>query len=200
MPTSIWTDDQVSQFLVVLLFIIFHKIRSFISVLRPKQRVITKAYGVQATTIEGQNALAPVLCFMYTCKFHVKDRQNMLNQITSDRRSKRAWSKCILCIPYILSESPNECWLYTCDACVITTWRLRLQAPLVTRNYFAKFLPAYFRLIWEIYNLSLTSVICSTVPFKSKLTLDSQSSGVENWVESIVASQFLIPARLINRL
>ena len=33
------------------------------------------------------------------------------------------WSNCVLCIPYILSGSPNECWLHTCDACVITTWR-----------------------------------------------------------------------------
>ena len=192
----------MTKFLSFLLFycLLFStKIRIFISVLCPKQRVITKAYGVQATTIEGQNAFAPVLCFMYTCKFHMTDGQNILNQITSGRRSKHAWSKCILCIPYIPSGSPNKCWLHTCDARVITTWRLRLRAPLVTRNYFAKFLSAYF-LIWEIYNLSLTSVICSTVPFKSKLTLDSQSSGVENRVESIVASRFLILARLINRL
>ena len=34
-------------------------------------------------------------------------------------------------IPFILSESPNECWVHTCDACVITTWRLGLPAPLV---------------------------------------------------------------------
>ena len=30
--------------------------------------------------------------------------------------------------------SPNEFWLHTCDACVITTWRLALRAPLVARN------------------------------------------------------------------
>ena len=192
----------MTKFLSFLLFycLLFStKIRIFISVLCPKQRVITKAYGVQATTIEGQNAFAPVLCFMYTCKFHMTDGQNILNQITSGRRSKCAWSKCILCIPYILSGSPNECWLHTCDARVITTWRLQLRVTRGARNYFAKFLSAYF-LIWDIYNLSLTSVICSTVPFKSKLTLDSQSSGVENRVESIVASRFSIPARLINRL
>ena len=40
-------------------------------------------------------------------KFHVTDGQNTRDQITSDRRSKRAWSKCVLCIPYILSGSPN---------------------------------------------------------------------------------------------
>ena len=39
--------------------------------------VITKGYGVRATTIEGQNAFAP-------------DGQNTGDQITSDKRSKRA--------------------------------------------------------------------------------------------------------------
>ena len=41
------------------------------------------------------------------------------------------WSNCVPCIPYILSGSPNECWLHTCDGCVITTWRLGWRAPLV---------------------------------------------------------------------
>ena len=41
-----------------------------------------------------------------------------------------------MCIPFILSGSPNQCWLHTCDACVITTWRLVLQAPLVALNYY----------------------------------------------------------------
>ena len=49
---------------------------------------------------------------------------------------QNVWSKCFLCIPFILSGSPNECWLYTWNACVITTWRLGLRAPLVTRNYY----------------------------------------------------------------
>ena len=42
-----------------------------------------------------------------------------------------------MCILFILSGSPNECWLHTCDACVITTWRLGLWAPLVARNNFS---------------------------------------------------------------
>ena len=54
--------------------------------------------------------------------------------ITSDIRSKRMCSKCILCIPYIFCGSPNE-WLHTYNACVITTWRLELQAPLVACDY-----------------------------------------------------------------
>ena len=66
--------------------------------------------------------------------FHVTDSQSTRDQITSDRRFKCAWSNCVLCIPSILSGSPNECWLHTRDACVITTWRLGLRAPLVARN------------------------------------------------------------------
>ena len=72
-------------------------------------------------------------------KFHVRDSQNTRDQIASDRRSKRAWSKCVLCIPFILNGSPNGCWLHKCDACVITTWRLGLRAPLVALNYIHKF-------------------------------------------------------------
>ena len=54
--------------------------------------------------------------------------------ITSDIRSKHTCSKCILCIPYILCGTPNE-WLHTCNACIITTWRLELQAPLDACDY-----------------------------------------------------------------
>ena len=76
-------------------------------------------------------ALAPLLCFR---KFHVTDIQNTRDQITRVKRSKGAWSNCVLFISFIFSGSPNECWLHTCDACVIATWRLGLQAPLVARN------------------------------------------------------------------
>ena len=49
------------------------------------QLVITKGYGVQATTIKRQNAFAPTLHTLL--KFHVTDGQNMRDQIVSDRRS-----------------------------------------------------------------------------------------------------------------
>ena len=62
--------------------------------------------------------------------------QNTRHQITRGRRAKRALSNCVVYIKFILSGSPNECWLYTCDACVITTWRLGLRPPLVARNNF----------------------------------------------------------------
>ena len=51
----------------------------------------------------------------------------------SDRRSKLTWSKCVLCIPYIHSGSPNKCWLHTCDTCIITTYKIH--------NVFQKLLP-----------------------------------------------------------
>ena len=70
-----------------------------------------------------------VLCPSFTWQ-----SQNMRDQITSDKGSQRAWSNCVLCIPFILSGSPNECWLHTCDACVIKTSILGLHSPLVARN------------------------------------------------------------------
>ena len=94
---------------------------------------------MQATTIEGQSTFAPALCFAQVSRDGwSKDARSEM----SDRKSKRVWLTCVLCIPYILSGNPNECWLHTCDTCVITTWRLGLWAPLVVCNYFAKFLSA----------------------------------------------------------
>ena len=85
---------------------------------------------------QSQFAFAPMLCVFR--KFHLMDSQNTHDQITSDRRSKCVWSNCILCIPLILSGSPNESCLHTCDACVITTWRLGLRSSLAARNYIVR--------------------------------------------------------------
>ena len=68
-----------------------------------------------ATTIKGRCAL---------WKFHVTDSQNKCDQTTSDRRSKCIWSNWAQCIQLILSGSPHECWLHSCNACIITTWWL----------------------------------------------------------------------------
>ena len=70
-------------------------------------------------------------------KFHVKDSQSMPDQIMSDRRSKHAWSNCVLCIPFIVSGSPNEYWLHKCDACVIKTWRtpFKHRWPKLTNDW-----------------------------------------------------------------
>ena len=97
--------------------------------------VITEGYGGWVTTSEGPNA---VKCFcsntVLLYKFHLTDCWNMRDQIMQGRSSKRPWSNCVLCIPFILSRSPNECWLHTCSACIITTLRLGLRAPLVARK------------------------------------------------------------------
>ena len=45
------------------------------------------------------------------------------------RKQAQCSSKSVL--NFILSGSPNECWLDTCDACVMKTWRLGLRAPIV---------------------------------------------------------------------
>ena len=50
--------------------------------------VKTKSYGMWATTIEGQNAFAPTLCFAQVR--HVTGGQNTRDQFMSDRRAKRA--------------------------------------------------------------------------------------------------------------
>ena len=68
------------------------------------------------------------------CKFHLTVGQNRRDHITRRRRSKRVRSNFVLCIPFLLSGSPNEWWLHTCEACAITTWGLGLRAPLVARN------------------------------------------------------------------
>ena len=86
-------------------------------------------------TIGGPNAVkrfCPNTVLLH--KFHLTDGWNMRDQITRGRRSKRSWSNCVLCIPFILSGSPNKCWPHTCDTCVITTLRLGLRAPLVARK------------------------------------------------------------------
>ena len=49
--------------------------------------VITKGYGVRAPTIEVK-ALSLKRCALH--KFHVTDSQNTRDQITTDRRLKRA--------------------------------------------------------------------------------------------------------------
>ena len=76
------------------------------------------------------------------------------DQIVSDGRSKCAWSDyewwevqtCVnkLCFVYS-SGSPNECWLRTCHACIITAWRLGSRLLL---------LPAInLKLIWPVTNI-----------------------------------------------
>ena len=81
---------------------------------------------------------------------------------TGDRRRKRRWSNCVLCIPSIIGGSPNKCWLHTCDACVITTWRLGLRAPLVARNNGLK--------IMKFHCLGASDPVHAGLPCTSQIT------------------------------
>ena len=44
-----------------------------------------------------------------------------------------------------LVEVQTKAGLHTCNACVMTTWRLGLWAPLVARNYFLKIFTKWIR-------------------------------------------------------
>ena len=46
-------------------------------------------------------------------------------------RTRVIRSKFVMCIPFILSGSPNKCWLHTCDAWSLTTWPGLLEAWLL---------------------------------------------------------------------
>ena len=83
--------------------------------------VITKGYGVQTTSIEGENA------FAHRCtlrKLHVTDSKNIRDQITSDKSPNAGYQIAFCAFHSFLVEVQS-----------IATWRLRLRAPLVARNY-----------------------------------------------------------------
>ena len=52
-----------------------------------------------------------------------------------------------------LGTRKNECWLHTCDACLITTWRLGLRAPLVALVACNKFLNWIFPQVAQARNM-----------------------------------------------
>ena len=88
--------------------------------------------------MKDENAFTPTLCFVEVssdrCSKHAWSDSKW-----QEKRSKCEWSNCFLWIPFILiSGSPNEWWLHTCDACIMITWRLKLQATLVARNKVVK--------------------------------------------------------------
>ena len=71
------------------------------------------------------------------------DSQNTHGQITSDRRSKHAWSNCILCIPFILNGSQlktNHAFsafvsitLNLIKKSILTEWLLARRKVVLTR-------------------------------------------------------------------
>ena len=53
---------------------------------------------------------------------HATNDQTTCDQIARDRKSKRAWSYCVLCIPFIPSGSPNEYWLPFSSPEPVVSW------------------------------------------------------------------------------
>ena len=102
--------------------------------------------------------------------------------------SKRAWSNCVLCIPLILRGSPDKCWLLTCDACVITTWRLGLQAPLVARSNLRCSLPKW---LWYCYIPNFFfCLLCSE--------LLSRGSPIGQWLHPNIPTQISLQSRNLD--
>ena len=64
-----------------------------------------------------------------------------------------------------LGTRMNECWLHTCDACVITTCRLGLRAPVVARNE-ERWSRSYLHLKFAFPPLTSSS---SVIPFTAGL-------------------------------
>ena len=100
--------------------------------------VITKHYGVQAITIKVQNAFAltfDVLCVSFTLqmvKTCVIKLQGTEGPNARDQIAFNAFHS------FFNSGSPNKCWLHTCEACVIRTWRLGcrlLLSPAMKRLF-----------------------------------------------------------------
>jgi len=78
---------------------------------------------VQATTIEDQNAFAPSLCFG-ELEFHMTDVKTRVMRLRVIE-SPNAHDQIVSCAFHSFLV---ECWLHICDTCIITTWRLGLQA------------------------------------------------------------------------
>ena len=104
---------------------------------------MVKTLMIRLQVIEGPNALDQIMF----CAFH-----SFLDPVYMEWGTPVQWGRFLLfCVlqsvktketnptrpgsptpcKQALSGSPNECWLHTCDACIITIWRLELQAPLV---------------------------------------------------------------------
>ena len=87
----------------------------------------------------------------------------------------------VLCIPFILSGGPNECWLHTCDACVITTWKLGLRTPLVAPKYENLYIRMTQTTFYEPARLSTPPK-----PLFSLKPLDAKT-----WLRSLLSKVFL---------
>ena len=82
----------------------------------PFLRSFRRGWGEETEDISHYSSA--VFCLRFT-SYKIKTRVIIL------RVAK--WLDFFLCNPFILSGSPNECWLYACRTCVIATLRLGLR-------------------------------------------------------------------------
>ena len=101
---------------------------------RSNQRLGSVGDNVRRSKRFCSNTVLWLLCLSFTWQTDVLTVKTRLIRLRGVDRPKRAWPNCVLCIPFIFSGSSDDCWLPTCDACVITTWRLGLRAPFVARS------------------------------------------------------------------
>jgi len=93
--------------------------------------LITKGYGVRATTIEGQNAFdafAPTMCFAYDFRLQMV-KQRVIKLRVKEGRNARDQTAFSAFHSLLMAVQTNAGYIHE------TTWRLGLRAPLVARNY-----------------------------------------------------------------
>ena len=89
--------------------------------------VITKGYRERATTIEGQNTFAPMLCFVFLSFMWQMVKTYMIRLRVIE--GPNAHDQIVLCtFDSFLVEIQTKCWLHTWNTFIITTWRLGLWA------------------------------------------------------------------------
>ena len=110
-------------------------------------------------------------------KLYVTDSQNRHDQIIRDRRSRPLWSNCVLCIPFILSGISNECWLPTCDVCVMTTCRLGLRATIGARNKCSVISERVVAIFWPFGHWLDKSFPCVVTPILSRVADPGEKPG-----------------------
>ena len=110
-------------------------------------------------------------------KLYVTDSQNRRDQIIRDRRSRPLWSNCVLCIPFILSGISNECWLPTCDVCVMTTCRLGLRATIGARNKCSVISERVVAIFWPFGHWLDKSFPCVVTPILSRVADPGEKPG-----------------------
>ena len=110
--------------------------------------VITKGYGVRATTIEGQNAYLQ-RCALCTFTWQMVKTRVIRLRVTEGPNARDQIR--VMYIPFILNGRPYECCVHAWDACILTTCWLGLRATRGARNQIPKPLPTNISTVWTLF-------------------------------------------------